>query len=133
MSFRRGTASWACLSTDSEPLRLARVSDHPRSYGFPAAHPPMDSFLGVPITIRGEAWGNLYLTEKQEKNDFTPADEQTAMVLADWAGIAIDNARLFEGVQTRKNDLERAVQGLEATTTIVRAIGTETDCTGCWS
>ena len=77
--------------------------------------------------IRGEAWGNLYLTEKQEADEFTAADEQTAMVLADWAGIAIDNARLFEGVQARKNDLERAVQGLEATTTIVRAIGTETD------
>jgi signal transduction histidine kinase len=87
----------------------------------------MSSFLGVPIRIRGEAWGNLYLTEKRDADEFTSADEQKAMVLADWAGIAIDNARLFEGVQARRNDLERAVQGLEATTTIVRAIGTETD------
>ena len=77
--------------------------------------------------IRGEAWGNLYLTEKQDGDEFTAADEQTVMVLAEWAGIAIDNARLFEGVQARKDELERAVQGLEATTTIVRAIGTETD------
>ena len=61
------------------------------------------------------------------RGEFTVADEQTATVLAGWAGIAIDNARLFEGVQARKDELERAVQGLEATTTIVRAIGTETD------
>ena len=87
----------------------------------------MDSFLGVPILIRGEAWGELYLTEKQDAAEFTARDEQAAMVLADWAGIAIDNARLFEGVQARKEELERAVQGLEATTAIVRAIGTETD------
>ena len=77
--------------------------------------------------IRGEAWGDLYLTEKHEASEFTPADEQTAVVLADWAGIAIDNARLSRACRRRKNDLERAVQGLEATTTIVRAIGTETD------
>jgi signal transduction histidine kinase len=80
--------------------------------------------LEVPIAIRGEAWGELDLTGKA---DFGPADEQTAMVLADWAGIAIDNARLFEAVDARKNELEHAVQGLEATTAIVRAIGTETD------
>ena len=81
----------------------------------------------MPIVIRGEAWGDLYLTEKQDAAEFTAADEQTATVLAGWAGIAIDNARLFEGVQARKDELERAVQGLEATTAIVRAIGTETD------
>ena len=61
--------------------------------------------------IRGEAWGNLYLTEKQDGDEFTAADEQASMVLADWAGIAIDNARLFEGVQARKDELERAVAG----------------------
>jgi signal transduction histidine kinase len=115
------------LVAHSRPLRLRRVGDHPQSYGFPVSHPPMDSFLGVPIMIRGEAWGELYLTEKQDADEFTVADEQTAIVLAGWAGIAIDNARLFEGVQTRKDELERAVEGLEATTTIARAIGTETD------
>jgi signal transduction histidine kinase len=123
----RGRGVLGVLVTESEPLRLARVGAHPRSYGFPAAHPPMNSFLGVPVTIRGEAWGELYLTEKQGAAEFTSADEQTALVLANWAGIAIDNARLFEGVQARKDELERAVQGLEATTAIVRAIGTETD------
>jgi signal transduction histidine kinase len=115
------------LVSDSRPLRLAHVGDHPQSYGFPAAHPHMESFLGVPLMIRGEAWGELYLTEKTEGQEFTVADEQAAMVLADWAGIAIDNARLFEGVRSRRDDLERAVHGLEATTTITRAIGTETD------
>jgi signal transduction histidine kinase len=123
----RGRGVLGVLVSDPRPLRLPRVGDHPRSYGFPAAHPPMSSFLGVPILIRGEAWGNLYLTEKHDAEEFTGADEQAVMVLAEWAGIAIDNARLFEGVQLRREELERAVQGLEATTTIVRAIGTETD------
>ncbi len=123
----RGRGVLGVLVSDSRPLRLARVGDHPQSYGFPAAHPPMSTFLGVPIMIRREAWGELYLTEKQGGEQFSDADEQTAMVLADWAGIAIDNARLFEGLQARQEELERAVQGLEATTTIVRAIGAETD------
>ena len=123
----RGRGVLGVLITDPRPLRLPHVGDHPRSYGFPVSHPPMSSFLGVPIVIRGEAWGNLYLTEKQDDDEFTAADEQTVMVLAEWAGIAIDNARLFKGVQARKDELERAVQGLEATTTIARAIGTETD------
>jgi two-component system, NarL family, sensor histidine kinase DevS len=83
--------------------------------------------LAVPIVIRGEAWGQLYLTGKRDGSEFTAADQQTAAVLAGWAGIAIDNARLFEGLQARKDELERAVQGLEATTAIVRAIGGETD------
>ncbi|MEA2293457.1 MAG: hypothetical protein QOE86_1096 [Solirubrobacteraceae bacterium] len=123
----RGRGVLGVLVSDARPLRLARVGDHPQSYGFPASHPPMDSFLGVPIVIRGEAWGNLYLTEKQDAAEFTAADQHTAMVLAEWAAIAVENARLFEGIQHRKEDLERAVRGLEATTTIVRAIGTETD------
>ena len=123
----RGRGVLGVLISDPRPLRLAQVGDHPRSYGFPASHPPMRSFLGVPILIRGEAWGNLYLTEKHDADEFTVADEQTVMVLAEWAGIAIDNARLFEAVQARKDELERAVEGLEATTTIVRAIGTDTD------
>jgi len=123
----RGRGVLGVLITDPRPLRLPHVGDHPQSYGFPVSHPPMSSFLGVPIVIRGEAWGNLYLTEKQGDAEFTAADEQTVMVLAEWAGIAIDNARLFKGVEARKDELERAVQGLEATTAIARAIGTETD------
>jgi signal transduction histidine kinase len=89
--------------------------------------PPAGRFLGVPIVIRGETWGELFLSEKVDGGEFTAADEQTATVLAGWAGVAIDNARLYEGVQARKEELERAVQRLEATTAIVRAIGAETD------
>jgi two-component system, NarL family, sensor histidine kinase DevS len=80
------------LISDPKPLRLRRVGEHPRSYGFPESHPPMSTFLGVPIIIRGEAYGNLYLTEKQN-GEFTEVDEESVIVLADWAAIAIDNAR----------------------------------------
>ena len=80
------------LISDPKPLRLTNVSDHPRSYGFPEHHPPMRSFLGVPIVIGGEAFGNLYLTEK-EGGDFDEVDEESVIILADWAAIAIANAR----------------------------------------
>ena len=123
----RGRGILGALIEDPRPLRLHRVGDDPRSYGFPAAHPPMDTFLGVPILIRGEAWGNLYLTEKAGGEDFTEADEQAIVVLADWAAIAVDNARLYEGSEERRTALERAVLGLEATTAIARAVGGETD------
>ena len=86
----------------------------------------MGSFLGVPILIRGEAYGNLYLTEK-EGGDFSEADEQSAVILADWAAIAIDNARLYTALSDRHEQLERAVHGLEATTEIARALGGETE------
>jgi signal transduction histidine kinase len=76
-----------------EPLRLRDVSEHPDSAGFPADHPPMRSFLGVPILIRGTEWGNLYMTEKQGAEQFDAADEEAAVILADWAAIAIENAR----------------------------------------
>jgi signal transduction histidine kinase len=115
------------LIDEPRPLRLHRVGDDPRSYGFPAGHPPMDTFLGVPVMIRGEAWGNLYLTEKAGGADFTDADQEAIVVLADWAAIAIDNARLYQGTEQRRAALERAVLGLEATTAIARAIGAETD------
>jgi signal transduction histidine kinase len=108
------------------PLRLADVGDHPRSYGFPPGHPPMGNFLGVPIVIRGQAWGNLYLTEKPD-GDFDEADEQSALILAGWTAIAVDNARLYADVGKQRDTLERAVRSLEATTEITRAVGGETD------
>jgi signal transduction histidine kinase len=114
------------LIDDPRPLRLASVGDDPRSYGFPPGHPPMSSFLGAPVLIRGQAWGNLYLTEK-EGGPFTEADEEAVVNLAEWAGIAIENARLFEASETRREELERTVRRLEATTAIARAIGGETD------
>jgi len=87
----------------------------------------MTTFLGVPISIRGEAWGNLYLTDKAEGAEFDERDEESAIVLAEWAAIAIGNARLYEDVARRRAELERAVQGLEATATVARAVGFETD------
>jgi two-component system, NarL family, sensor histidine kinase DevS len=114
------------LIHDPRPLRLHEVGRHPRSYGFPAGHPPMTTFLGVPLLLHGEAWGNLYLTDKAG-GDFDEADEHVITVLADWAAIAIEHANLYEGMQRRTAELEQAVQGLEATTTIVRAVGSETD------
>jgi signal transduction histidine kinase len=86
----------------------------------------MTTFLGVPLLIRGEAWGNLYLTEKS-RGEFTDADLQAVTVLSDWAAIAIDHARLFRESERRADELERAVEGLEATTAIARALGSETD------
>jgi len=122
----RGRGVLGLLIEDPRPLVLPDVSAHPRSYGFPAGHPPMRTFLGVPLLIRGEAWGNLYLTEK-ESGPFDDVDVHAATVLADWAAIAIDHANLYRRMAERSTELERAVEGLEATTAIARAIGSETE------
>jgi signal transduction histidine kinase len=114
------------LIDDPRPLRLRHVSDHPRSYGFPENHPLMQSFLGVPILIRGQAWGNLYLTDKADATTFTAGDEEVVVVLAGWAAAAIENAQLYERSERRRGQLERAVQGLEATRDIAVAIGAVT-------
>jgi two-component system, NarL family, sensor histidine kinase DevS len=123
----RGRGVLGELIRNPAPLRLADVTAHPRSYGFPAGHPPMRSFLGVPIAIRGEAFGNLYLTEKDDEAEFSETDEELVRVLAEWAAIAIDNARLYESVEARRGELERAVRGLEATAAVARAVGLETE------
>jgi signal transduction histidine kinase len=122
----RGRGILGLLIEEPVPLRLRDLGEHPRSYGFPPGHPPMRGFLGVPILIRGEAWGNLYLTEKAG-GDFDQDDEDAVVVLADWAAIAIENARLYRVVDARRAELERAVRGFEATATIARAVGGETD------
>jgi signal transduction histidine kinase len=89
------------LVTDAAPLRLRHIQDDPRSPGFPPRHPPMSSFLGVPITVRGTVYGNLYLTEKRADTEFTSEDERAVVTLAAQAGVAIENARLFEEAQHR--------------------------------
>ncbi|MEV7775012.1 GAF domain-containing protein [Kitasatospora sp. NPDC086791] len=89
-----------------EPLRLSQLSDHPASYGFPAGHPPMRSFLGVPIRIRDKVFGNLYLTEKRGGGDFDAEDESVLATLAVAAGVAIDNARLYARARQRQRWLE---------------------------
>lgn len=91
---------------DTEPLRLAELSEHPASVGFPANHPPMSTFLGASIRARGEVFGRLYLTEKNSGADFTEDDEVVLQALAGAAGIAVDNARLFEEVRRRQRWLE---------------------------
>jgi len=121
----RGRGILGVLIEEPQPLRLHDVGAHPKSYGFPPGHPEMRTFLGVPVTIRGEAWGNLYLTEKEGGEDFDEADEASVIVLADWAAIAIENARLYEAVNARRKELERAVRGFEATAAIARAVGAE--------
>jgi signal transduction histidine kinase len=120
----RGHGVLGVLIEDPRPLRLDEVGAHPRSYGFPLNHPPMHGFLGVPIVIRGDSWGNLYLTEKDEGR-FTEADEEAMVVLADWAAIAVTNARLYQAATKRRDELERTVRALETTTEISSAIGGE--------
>ncbi|MFL6127912.1 MAG: GAF domain-containing protein [Mycobacteriales bacterium] len=93
------------LIDDPRPVRLHRLADHPRSYGFPPNHPPMSTFLGVPVRVRDEVFGNLYLTEKRG-GDFTADDEVVVQALAAAAGVAIENARLFESTRRRQRWLE---------------------------
>jgi signal transduction histidine kinase len=84
------------LIREARPLRLRDIAEDPRSVGFPRNHPPMRSFLGVPIVLRGVAYGNLYLTEKAEGAEFSAADEELTQLLAAQAAVAIENARLYE-------------------------------------
>jgi signal transduction histidine kinase len=123
----RGRGVLGVLIDEPEPLRLKDVGEHPRSYGFPLGHPPMRSFLGVPIRVRGESFGNLYLAEKRGAEGFDADDEETIVLLASWAGVAIANARAYHGESDRRWELERAVRAAEASTTIARAVGGETD------
>ena len=123
----RGRGILGLLIEDPRPLRLERLGDHPHSCGFPPAHPKMDAFLGVPVVIREEVWGNLYLTEKEGGVPFTDADEESIVILADWAAIAIDNARLYASVERRRDELERSVRSLDTTVAIAQALGGETD------
>jgi signal transduction histidine kinase len=122
----RGRGVLGELIRNPATLRLHEVGEHPRSYGFPPAHPPMHSFLGVPIVVRGQAYGNLYLTEK-EGGDFDEADEEAVTILAEWAAVAIFNVRLYTQSEEERVALERAVHALEATTEIARAVGGETE------
>jgi signal transduction histidine kinase len=96
------------LITDPRPLRLSDLTAHPAAYGFPPGHPPMTSFLGVPVHIRGTVFGNLYLTEKEGGGDFTDTDEQLVVALANAAGLVIENARAYGVSERRRLWLEAA-------------------------
>jgi signal transduction histidine kinase len=92
----RGRGILGVLIREGQTLRLHDIADDPRSVGFPRHHPPMKTFLGVPIRLRGVAYGNLYLTEKEGGGDFTEEDEDLTQLLAAQAAVAIENARLYE-------------------------------------
>jgi signal transduction histidine kinase len=126
-SLPRGRGVLGVLIDDPIPVRLSNVDEHPRSYGFPPGHPPMKTFLGVPILIDGEPFGNLYLTEKAGGVGFSEADQQSVVILAEYAAVAIDHARRYTGASERRDELERTVAALEATTQIARTLAGETD------
>ncbi|MFI6268302.1 GAF domain-containing sensor histidine kinase [Micromonospora zamorensis] len=90
------------LIADPRPVRMPDITKHPQSYGFPPNHPPMHSFLGVPIRIRDQVFGNLYLAEKRGAAEFTEDDEEIAVALAAAAGVAIENARLYAVANRRE-------------------------------
>jgi signal transduction histidine kinase len=123
----RGRGILGVLIDDPRPLRIAAVGEHAKSYGFPPGHPPMSSFLGVPVVVRGQVWGNLYLTEKQGGTQFDSVDEESVVILAEWAAIAIENARLYEAAAARRDELEQSARRLEASRAIAVAVGAETD------
>jgi signal transduction histidine kinase len=89
------------------PLRIPDIGGDPRSVGFPPNHPPMRSFLGAPVVARGRVFGNIYLTEKRDAPEFTEEDEAALIVLATQAGVAVENARLYEETQRQHRELER--------------------------
>src|SRR6478609_5166857 len=102
------------LIHDPEPIRLDDLSQHPQSSGFPPHHPPMGSFLGVPVRIRGTVFGNLYLTEKTGQHSFTQQDQLLVEALAGTAGFVIDNARAYGVSERRREWLEASAQLSEA-------------------
>ena len=123
----RGRGVLGELIIDPRPLRLSDVGAHPHSYGFPSGHPEMKTFLGVPMLLAGKPFGNLYLTDKRRGEQFTAADEQVAVRLAELAGMAIDHARRHGALENQPSQLTRTVEALDATVQISRAIGGETD------
>jgi len=123
----RGRGVLGELISDPRPLRLADVGGHLRSYGFPPGHPAMATFLGVPVLVCGQPFGNLYLTEKSEGEEFTEEDEQALARLADLAGVAIDHAQRYGDVEAQRSELKRTVETLDATVQIARAVGGETN------
>ncbi|MDE3190350.1 MAG: GAF domain-containing sensor histidine kinase [Acidobacteriota bacterium] len=116
----RGRGVLGALIQEARPLRLHDLSDDARSVGFPPNHPAMRTFLGVPVMLRGVAYGNLYLTEKELGEDFTEADEELVSLLASQAAVAIENARLYEAAT-------RWSRQLQSLNEIGNALVTETD------
>jgi signal transduction histidine kinase len=106
----QGRGILGALITDARPLRLHAIADDARSVGFPPNHPPMSAFLGVPVLLRGVAYGNLYLTEKEGGADFTDADQELVGLLATQAAVSIENARLYESATRWSRQLESLME-----------------------
>ncbi|MEA2510013.1 MAG: hypothetical protein QOG21_2095 [Actinomycetota bacterium] len=104
-SLPTGVGVLGALIEEGRPLRLRDIKDHPRSSGFPPHHPPMKTFLGVPIITRRRVFGRLYLTEKQDGLEFTKDDERIALTLASQAAVAVENARLLDEIRERSEEL----------------------------
>ena len=113
----RGHGLLGLIISSPQPQRVSDIGQHPKSYGFPPNHPPMTSFLGAPVRIRDDVFGNLYLTDKKNAKDFSQDDEAILVALAAAAGVAIENARLYDrarGQQLWAEAAGRATQGLLA-------------------
>lgn len=113
----------------AHPLRLANLADHPRSVGFPPGHPTMRSFLGAPIVARGRVFGRLYLTEKQGAATFSEKDERIAMMLAAQAGVAVENASLYDQVHARGEQLGRRLAQMASFELVARMVLAESTTT----
>lgn len=118
----RGRGLIGALMHSAENIRLSEIKEDPRSVGFPAGHPEMHSFLGVPIRLGDKQLGQIYLTEKQDDLEFTPDDEKIIEMLAAYAGIAIQNARLYAELQQRDRSLTRRTNELALLNHIGRAL-----------
>ncbi len=119
-SLPTGRGILGLLINDARPIRLHDLTEDPHSVGFPAHHPEMRSFLGVPVMLRGTNYGNLYLSEKEDGSDFSEEDQELVTLLAGQAAIAIENARLYEA-STRWS------RRLETLNEVGNALATETD------
>ena len=106
----QGRGILGALITDARPLRLHAIADDARSVGFPPDHPPMTTFLGVPVLLRGIAYGNLYLTEKEGGDDFSDEDQELVELLASQAAVAIENTRLYESATRWSRQLESLME-----------------------
>lgn len=110
----RGRGLLGQVIEDPHPLRLERIQDHAASYGFPPNHPAMTTFLGVPVTVRGRVFGNLYLTEKEGGRGFTADDESLVEALARVAGFVVDNAQAFARSEAQRSWLESVARMTDA-------------------
>ncbi|MET7938176.1 GAF domain-containing sensor histidine kinase [Streptomyces sp. NPDC005322] len=135
--YPRGEGILGLLIRHPEPLRLADLAEHPQSAGFPPGHPPMTSFIGAPIRVREQVFGNLYLTDKQGSAEFDADDEAVLRTLAAAAGVAIDNARLYDDARRRQrwlaasNELTRSLlSGAEPATVLETFTATVREMTG---